>query len=66
MHAHHGNTPAAWTGVIIILAGFVVGGMGLILHHVWVFWIGVGLVPFAVIVGLIMRKMGLGIDPVGR
>ena len=24
--AHHGNTPAAWTGVMIILVGFVVGG----------------------------------------
>ena len=30
MHAHHGNTPAAWTGVTIILAGFLVGGIGLI------------------------------------
>ena len=26
--AHHGNTPAAWTGVLVILVGFVVGGIG--------------------------------------
>lgn len=66
MHAHHGNTPAAWTAVIVILAGFVVGGIGLIVQSPVVFWIGVGLAPVALIIGGVMRKMGLGADPVGR
>jgi hypothetical protein len=66
MHAHHGNTPAAWTAVTIILAGFVVGGIGLIVQSPVVFWIGVGLAPVALIIGGVMRKMGLGADPVGR
>ena len=26
--AHHGNTPAAWTGVLVILVGFVIGVLG--------------------------------------
>jgi len=66
MHAHHGNTPAAWTGVTIILAGFLVGGIGLMVTSPIVFWIGVALAPVGVIIGKIMQKMGLGADPVGR
>ena len=61
--AHHGNTPAAWTGVLIILVGFVVGGLGLVLGSWLVFWIGVvigGLIGPAV--GKIMQMMGLGAD----
>lgn len=63
MHAHHGNTPAAWTGVTIILAGFVVGGIGLMVHSPLVFWIGVALAPVGMIIGKIMQKMGLGAEP---
>ncbi len=29
MSAHHGNTPAAWTAVVVGLLGFTVGGVGL-------------------------------------
>jgi hypothetical protein len=63
--AHHGNTPAAWTGVMIILLGFVVGGIGLIVDSMLLFWIGVALAPIGAIVGKIMQKMGLGAEPVG-
>jgi hypothetical protein len=61
--AHHGNTPAAWTGVMIILAGFVVGGIGMVIDQWPVFWVGVALVPIGAIVGKIMQKMGLGAEP---
>ena len=62
--AHHGNTPAAWTGVMIILLGFTVGGIGMIIGSELMFWIGVALAPVGVIVGKIMQKMGLGVEPV--
>lgn len=61
--AHHGNTPAAWTGVIFILAGFVVGGLGLILSSWLVFWLGVALVPIGMVVGKVMQIMGMGAEP---
>ena len=32
MSANHGNTPAAWTGVAIVLVGFVIGGIGLLIE----------------------------------
>jgi hypothetical protein len=61
--AHHGNTPAAWTGVMIILVGFVVGGIGMVIDQWMLFWVGVALVPAGAIVGKIMQKMGLGAEP---
>jgi hypothetical protein len=57
--AHHGNTPAAWTTVSLALIGFAVGGIGLMVGSMLVFWIGVAFAPVAVIVGTIMSKMGL-------
>jgi hypothetical protein len=60
--AHHGNTPAAWTGVLIILVGFVVGGLGLVIASWTMFWVGVVIIALGPIVGKVMQKMGLGIE----
>jgi hypothetical protein len=61
MSANHGNTPAAWTAVVIALLGFLVGGIGLMLSPIsWpVFYVGVGLVVGAGVVFLVMARMGL-------
>jgi hypothetical protein len=61
--AHHGNTPAAWTGVMIILVGFTVGGIGMVIDNWTMFWVGVALVPAGAIVGKIMSMMGMGAEP---
>ena len=34
MSANHGNTPAAWTAVVVGLIGFVVGGIGMMFEPV--------------------------------
>ena len=61
MSANHGNTPAAWTAVVIALLGFLVGGIGLMFDPAaWVvFWVGVGLVVAAGVVFVVMDKLGL-------
>jgi hypothetical protein len=59
MAENHGNTPAAWTAVIIGLLGFVVGGIGLMVYSMPVFWVGVALAPVALITLVVMAKMGL-------
>ena len=56
----HGNTPAAWTAVVVALAGFVVGGVGLILDSWPVFWVGVALVPIGLAVFGALTKLGYG------
>lgn len=61
--AHHGNTPAAWTGVTIMLIGWVVGGIGLVTGPNWVlFWIGVALQPIGIVVGKVMAVLGMGAE----
>lgn len=61
MADNHGNTPAAWTAVFVALAGFLVGGVGLMLSPVSMvlFWIGVAIVVAAGVVFVAMDKMGL-------
>jgi hydrogenase/urease accessory protein HupE len=60
--SHHGNTPAAWTGVTIAMLGFVIGGVALMLTPVSlpIFWVGVVLGVIALPVFLILNKMGYG------
>ena len=60
MSDNHGNTPAAWTAVVVALAGFVVGGIGLMVDSMTMFWVGVALAPIALVVLAVMNKMGYG------
>jgi hypothetical protein len=63
MSDNHGNTPAAWTAVVIGLLAFVVGGVGLMAGSWVVFWVGVALAPVAIVVGAAMSRMGYGTTP---
>jgi hypothetical protein len=62
MSDSHGNTPAAWTAVFIGLVAFVVGGVGLMFSplNFTVFWLGVALLPVALIAFVVLNKMGFG------
>jgi hypothetical protein len=62
MSDNHGNTPAAWTAVFVALVGFVVGGLALMLSPIsmTLFWVGLALLPIALVVFAVMTKMGLG------
>jgi len=64
--AHHGNTPAAWTGVTIMLLGFIVGGIGLVIANMPMFWVGVALQPVGLVAGKVMQVMGLGAEQGGH
>lgn len=64
--AHHGNTPAAWTGVVVILVGFVVGGIGLVLDNWVMFWVGVVIGLLGPVAGKIMAMVGLGAAPLNN
>jgi len=62
MSDNHGNTPAAWTAVFVALVGFVVGGIALMLSPVSMalFWVGIALLPIALVVFVVMTKLGMG------
>lgn len=61
MSNSHGNTPAAWSAVVVGLIGFVVGSVGLISDPISmpVFWAGVVITLAGGVVFLVMAKMGL-------
>jgi len=62
MSDNHGNTPAAWTAVFVALGGFVVGGLALMLSPVSMplFWVGLAMLPVALVIFVVMTKMGFG------
>ena len=56
----HGNTPAAWSAVTIIMIASIVGTLGVIVGNWVLFWVGIALVVIGGIVGKVMQMMGLG------
>ena len=59
-YSSHGNTPAAWTAVSIVMVAFLVGGVGVVLAEQWLFWVGVALAVLGAAVGYLMSLMGYG------
>ncbi|MCU0266435.1 MAG: hypothetical protein MUC45_10035 [Actinomycetia bacterium] len=62
-HDNHGQTPAAWTAVIIVMLGFLVGAIGVIAATPWLFAAGAVLIVLGAVVGKVMQMMGLGAKP---
>lgn len=56
----HGNSPAAWTGVIIMLIGFAGGTLAFWFEQPLLVWISVGVVVLGAIAGLVLAKLGYG------
>lgn len=61
--SHHGNTPAAWTTVIIAIVAFIVGGFGTIIGNLWIVGLGFLLLVVSAVVGKMMQMAGLGQFP---
>ena len=57
----HGNSPAAWTAVIIMIIAFVIGTFGFWFGNVTVVLASAGLLVVGAIVGLIMKLAGYGV-----
>lgn len=56
----HGSSPAAWTAVVIMLVGFSIIAVFLYLNVTVMIYVGAILVPIGLIVGFVMKKIGLG------
>ncbi|MBC7725652.1 MAG: hypothetical protein H7146_13065 [Burkholderiaceae bacterium] len=57
----HGNSPAAWTSVIIMLVAFTIGTIAFFFELAPVVWASVGLLVIGLIVGLVLARMGYGV-----
>jgi hypothetical protein len=59
--AGHGNSPAAWTTVIIMVVAFIIGTFAFCLVVPWLVWASAGLLLVGAIVGLILKAAGYGV-----
>lgn len=57
----HGNSPAAWTAVVIMLVGIAGGTLAFWLDIAWLVWAAAGVVLLGAIVGFILAKAGYGV-----
>jgi hypothetical protein len=58
----HGNSPAAWTAVIIMLAAFAIGTVAFWFEIVWLVWASAGLVVVGAITGKVLSNLGYGVN----
>ncbi|QNE46860.1 hypothetical protein F1C58_08060 [Glaciihabitans sp. INWT7] len=56
-----GNSPAAWTAVIIMLVAFSIGTIAFFFDVQFMVWASVGLLLVGIIVGFVMKRMGYGV-----
>lgn len=56
----HGQTPAAWTAVILMLIGSVISSVAVVWAKPLVFWIGILVVAIGAVAGLVLRSAGYG------
>ena|SRR5215218_3179825 len=59
-HVHHGRTVAAWTGSMIAMVAFIVGGIAVVIQVWSLFWVSVALAVVAIIVTVVLQRMGYG------
>ena len=57
----HGNSPAAWIAVIIMLVAFSIGTFAFWFDVPWLVVASAGLVVVGALVGLVLRKLGYGV-----
>ena len=57
----HGNSPAAWTAVVIMLVGIAGGTLAFWLDVAWLVWASAGVVLLGLIVGVVLAKAGYGV-----
>jgi hypothetical protein len=57
----HGNSPAAWTAVIIMLIAFAIGTLAFWFNIAWLVYASAGLVVVGGLVGFVLGKLGYGV-----
>jgi Family of unknown function (DUF6704) len=59
-HVHHGRTVAAWTGSTVAMVAFIIGGIAVVIQNWPLFWVSVALAAVAIIVTVVLQRMGYG------
>lgn len=57
----HGNSPAAWTAVTIMLVAFVIGTFAFWFDMAWLVWASGALLVVGFLLGYVLSKVGYGV-----
>ncbi|QIM16417.1 hypothetical protein G7067_08275 [Leucobacter insecticola] len=58
----HGDSPAAWTAVVVMLIGIAAGAVFFFLNMPTLVWVCVGVVALGIILGFVLSKAGYGVN----
>lgn len=58
----HGNSPAAWVAVIIMLIAFTIGTFAFWFDLPWLVWASAGLLVVGALTGVVLSKLGYGVN----
>lgn len=58
----HGNSPAAWVAVIIMLVAFLIGTLAFWFVSSWMIWVAGILLVIGALSGWVLAKLGYGVD----
>ena len=58
----HGDSPAAWTAVVVMLIVIAAGTVFFFLHMAALVWVCVGVVAVGAVLGFILSKAGFGVN----
>lgn len=56
MSDNHGQTPAAWTGTILIILASIISTLGIIVANWNIFWGGIALAVVATAIWIVWEK----------
>ena len=56
-----GNSPAAWTAVIIMLVAVSIGTVAFFFNGQVMVWVAVALLVIGMLVGYVLKRMGYGV-----
>ena len=59
--AGHGNSPAAWTAVVIMLVAFTIGTFAFWFDVAWLVYASAGLLVLGALAGLVLKRLGYGV-----
>ncbi|HSN37726.1 MAG TPA: HGxxPAAW family protein [Arthrobacter sp.] len=57
----HGNSPAAWTTVFVMLVGALIMSIAYVIANTPIFIAGAAVLLLGLVIGFIMRKVGYGV-----
>lgn len=58
----HGDSPAAWTAVVVMLIAVAAGTVFFYLDMPILVWASVGLLLIGALLGLVLKKLGFGVN----